>query len=423
MSIDQTDIETFRQEARAWLAAHFERRDPTSSSRRLRGVDHKTVEGIAEQRVLQRRLFEGGYAGISYPVEYGGRGLTLEHERVFNEEASGYATPDFGVAGGTTFGVCARTLLAHGSPAFLRTHIPRILAGQELWVQFFSEPEAGSDLAGIRTRATRDGDRWILNGSKIWSSGAYYADYGMCLARTDWDAPKHRGLTWFVVPTKAPGVTVQPIKEINGDAEFCQEFFDDVELTDDDVIGEVNHGWSVAQTMLVFERGGGGAAPIVEPPDARRLPSDLVGLTRRIGRERDPLVRQLVARAHINDYAHTCLNQRIAARMRASRSMDAGIAAYGKLAQGTLDPIRARIGMEIGRGAALAWESGDIEGMTAAVNYLNGRVMSIAGGTNEVQRNGIGERALGLPREPSFDSDRPFNEVIRHARNWSGKVS
>jgi alkylation response protein AidB-like acyl-CoA dehydrogenase len=422
VSTDQVDIETFRREARAWLAANLERRDPKSSGRRLRGVDHKTVEGIAEQRVLQRRLFDGGYAGISYPAEYGGRGLTLEHERVFNEEASEFAVPDFGVAGGTTFGVCARTLLAHASPAFLRTHIPRILAGKELWVQFFSEPEAGSDLAGIRTRATRDGERWIINGSKIWSSGAYYADYGMCLARTDWDAPKHRGLTWFAVPTTAPGVTVQPIKEINGDAEFCQEFLDDVELTDDDVIGEVNHGWSVAQTMLVFERGGGGAAPVVEPPDARRLPGDLVGLARRIGRQDDPLARQLIARAHINDYAHTCLNQRIAMRMRAAGSMDAGIAAYGKLAQGTLDPIRARIGMEIGRGAALAWEAGDIDGMTEAVNYLNGRVMSIAGGTNEVQRNGIGERALGLPREPSFDSDRPFNEVVRNARNWSGKV-
>jgi alkylation response protein AidB-like acyl-CoA dehydrogenase len=422
VTTDQVDIETFRQEARAWLAANLERRDPKSSGRRLRGVDHKSVEGIAEERVLQRRLFDGGYAGISYPAEYGGRGLTLEHERVFNEEASEFAVPDFGVAGGTTFGVCARTLLAHASPAFLRTHIPRILAGEELWVQFFSEPEAGSDLAGIRTRATRNGERWIINGSKIWSSGAYYADYGMCLARTDWDAPKHRGLTWFAVPTTAPGVTVQPIKEINGDAEFCQEFFDDVELTDDDVIGEVNHGWSVAQTMLVFERGGGGAAPVAEPPDARRLPGDLVGLARRIGRQDDPLARQLIARAHINDYAHTCLNQRIAMRMRAAGSMDAGIAAYGKLAQGTLDPIRARIGMEIGRGAALAWEAGDIDGMTAAVNYLNGRVMSIAGGTNEVQRNGIGERALGLPREPSFDSDRPFNEVVRNARNWSGKV-
>ena len=134
-----------------------------------------------------------------------------------------------------------------------------MLAGDEIVAQFFSDPDAGSDLAGVRTQAVRDGDRWILNGSKIWSSGAYYADYGMCLARTDWDVPKHRGLTWFLVPTGAPGVTVERIRQINGNSEFCQEFFTDVELTDDDVIGEVNDGWTVTQTMLLYERGGGTA--------------------------------------------------------------------------------------------------------------------------------------------------------------------
>ena len=133
-----------------------------------------------------------------------------------------------------------------------------MLAGDELWCQFFSEPGAGSDLAGVTTRATRDGDRWILSGAKIWSSGAYYSDYGMCLARTDWDVPKHRGVTWFAVRTDAPGVTVRPIREINGEVEFCEEFFDDVELTDDDLIGEVNQGWGIAQAMLVFERQGTG---------------------------------------------------------------------------------------------------------------------------------------------------------------------
>ena len=124
-------------------------------------------------------------------------------------------------------------------------------------MQFFSEPSAGSDLAGITTRAVKDGDRWILSGSKIWTSGAFYADYGMCLARTDWDVPKHRGLTWFAVPVTAKGVTVQPIKEINGEAEFCQEFFDEVEVPENEVIGEVNEGWAVAQTMLLFERSAG----------------------------------------------------------------------------------------------------------------------------------------------------------------------
>jgi alkylation response protein AidB-like acyl-CoA dehydrogenase len=418
---DLIDIDAFVAEARTWLAANLQRRDPNQAKPRPRGIDHKTVESIATQRALQRKLYEAGFAGISFPKEYGGRGLTLAHEHAFNREAQAYVTPDLGVAGGTTLGVCARTLVAHASPEFLQQHLPRMLAADELWVQFFSEPEAGSDLAGIRTRATRDGDRWILNGAKIWSSGAYYADYGMCLARTNWDVPKHRGLTWFAVPTSAPGVTVQPITEINGDAEFCQEFFDDVELSDADVIGEVDQGWRVAQTMLVFERGGGGSGLGITA-SATQLAPDLVALARQVGRQQDPVVRQLIARAHINDYAQTQLAARIAARMGAAGSMDSGVAAYGKLAAGTLLPIRARIAMQIGGANALVWDSGDLDGMTPSLDYLNGRVMSIAGGSNEMQRNGIGERVLGLPREPSFDSNKPFSEVIRQARHWSGQV-
>ncbi len=422
MTDELTDIDNFRGEARTWLEANLERRDPARSGPRPRGADHKTIEGIAIQRAIQRQLFDGGFAGISYPKEYGGRGLTLAHEQAFNDEARGYVTPDLGIAGGTTFGVCAPTLLAHASAEFLHRHVPKILAGEELWVQFFSEPEAGSDLAGIRTRASRDGDRWILNGAKIWSSGAYYADYGMCLARTNWDVPKHRGLTWFAVPTTARGVTIQPITEINGDAEFCQEFFDDVELSDEDIIGEVDQGWRVAQTMLVFERGGGGSAlPI--PSANRDLAPDLVALARKVGRHQDPLVRQLIARAHINDYAHIQLGARIASRLRSPQGVDAGgIAAYGKLAAGSLSPIRSRIGMQIGGPDALLWDQGSVEGMTPSLNYLNGRVMSIAGGSNEMQRNAVGERVLGLPREPSFDSNKPFSEVIRNAKNWSGQV-
>lgn len=418
--MSNTSIEEFRRQAREWIEANLERRNSAQGTHKPRGIDHKTVDGIREQRAIQRKIFEGGYAGISYPVEYGGRGLTIDHERAFNEEAAPFATPDFGVAGGTTFSVCARTMLAHASPEFLLKHIPAILAGDELWVQFFSEPEAGSDLAGIRTRATRDGDHWVINGAKIWSSGAYYADYGMCLARTNWDVPKHRGLTWFAVPTSAKGVTVQPITEINGDAEFCQEFLDDVELTDSDVIGEVNQGWRVAQTMLVFERGGGDAAPA--SGRSREIAPDLVRLARRVGRDQDSNVRQLIARAQINDFAMECLSDRIAARLKASNGMDSGVAAYLKLAVGTLGPIRARIGLQVGGAHALLWEDKDVEGMTPAVNFLNGRLMSIAGGTNEMQRNGIGERVLGLPREPSFDTTKPFSDVLRDSRDWSGKV-
>jgi alkylation response protein AidB-like acyl-CoA dehydrogenase len=417
VTTDTIHVETFRQEARAWLAANLEPSDP-HAVRGPRGIDHKTVESIAAERVLQKKLFEGGFAGITMPREYGGRGLTRAHEQAFSQESRSYRMPEFGVVGGTTFGVCVPTIVAHASPEFCRRHVPKALAGEELWVQFFSEPEAGSDLAGIRSRATRDGERWILNGGKIWSSGAYYADYGMCLTRTNWDVPKHRGLTWFGVRTDAPGVTVQPITEINGDAEFCQEFFDDVELTDDDVIGEVNQGWRIAQTMLVFERGGGSGAA---PEGVGQVAPDLVALARARGREADPEVRQRIGRAAANDFAQTQLGVRIAARL-AANGMDAGVAAYGKLASGTFDPIRARLGLEVGGPDALVWHEGDVAGRTPSINYLNGRVLSIAGGTNEMQRNGIGERVLGFPREPSFDTNKPFSDVIREARNWDGKV-
>lgn len=413
------DVETFRQEARAWIEANLERRPEAVKTGRVeRGA--LTHEDLAEARALQRKLFDAGFAGISYPAEYGGRGLTPLHERAFREEALDYVTPDFGVVGGVTFGAIGRSLLAHCTPEFLQRHIPKILKGEEMWCQFYSEPEAGSDLAGIRTRAVRDGDRWIISGSKIWSSGAYLADWAMCLARTDWNAPKHRGLTWFAVPTNAKGVTINQIRQINDNAEFCEEFLDEVEVTDDDVIGEVNKGWAVTQTMLVYERGAGEMnATAVEP---RELAPDLVDLARRVGRIDDPAARQAIARAHINDYAQYHLGHRIADRLRDSETPDPHVAAYGKLAAGVLTPIRARLKMEIGGPAALAWTSGDEDAGRPALDYLNGRVISIAAGTNEMQRNGIGERVLGLPREPSFDTNKPFNEVLAGARNWDSKV-
>jgi alkylation response protein AidB-like acyl-CoA dehydrogenase len=414
---DVTGLAEFRAELRAWLEANLARRSPELPD----GGEARTDEEIAASRLLQRKLFDAGYAGLSFPSEYGGRGLTGAHERVFREEARDFVTPHFGGAGHVTFGAIGRSMLAHASPEFLRRHIPPMLTGERLWCQFYSEPEAGSDLAGIRTTARRDGDRWVLTGSKIWSTGAHQADYAMCLARTDWDVPKHRGLTWFAVPTRATGVTVRPIRQINGESGFCEAFLDEVVVTDDDIIGEVNQGWSVAQTMLVYERGAGSSGGArVEPRD---LAPELVALARRAGRTDDPVVRQALARAHINEYAQYHLGLRIAARLRSSDTPQPAVAAYGKLAAGVLSPIRARITVEIGGAEALLWTADADEAATQpATSYLNGRMVSIAAGTNEVQRNGIGERVLGLPREPSFDARKPFRDVVRDARTWDGRI-
>jgi alkylation response protein AidB-like acyl-CoA dehydrogenase len=411
------EIEQLRSDARAWLEANME---PRPRASHLGSSDSRTPEEIAASRILQRKLFDGGWAGISYPKEYGGRGLTAAHDRAFRQEALGYVMPDFGGAGHVMFGAIGRSLLAHASPAFLHRHIAKLLSGEELWCQFYSEPEAGSDLAGIRTSATRDGERWLLRGSKIWSTGANHADYAMCLARTDWNAPKHQGLTWFAVPTNANGLTIRPIVQINGATGFCEEFLDDVEVTDDDIIGEVNRGWTVAQTMLVYERGAGDAASA--PVEPRGLAPDLVALARKAGRDSDPVAKQLLARAHVNDYAQFHLGRRVAARLRSTQTPDPAVASYSKLAAGMLVPIRVRIAVEIAGVLALGWDADDLAGRRPATDYLNGRMGSIAAGTNEMQRNGIGERVLGLPREPSFDSNKPFGEVIRAARNWDGRV-
>ena len=411
-------VEDFRAQARTWLAENLA--PAGQAGAKLRGVDNLSAEDYPAERALQRKIYDAGYAGISWPKEYGGQGLTRAHEAAFIEESVAYRTSDFGVLGATTNIVCAPTMLAHASPEFLERHIPRILAGDELFVQFFSEPGAGSDLAGLTMRAERDGDDWVLNGSKMWSSGAAHADWGMCLVRTNWDARKHRGLTWFAVPCNAPGLRIDPIMEINGDEEFCQEFFDDVRVSDAERIGEVDAGWSVTHSMLVFERGAGHAASESAPSGPRELAPDLVSLARRLGRAGDPNVRQLVAEAHIDDYARGQLGYRIARLMRAE-GMNPGIAAYVKLARGMFDPLRARMALEIGGAGALTWEDGDREGMEPSINYLNSRVHSIAGGTNEVQRNGIGERVLGLPRETAFDLDKPFREIARGGSEWSGK--
>jgi alkylation response protein AidB-like acyl-CoA dehydrogenase len=419
MSDRMIDVETFRTEARAWLGKNLERwPDPELIPS---GGEDPAPEAVAEGRVIQRRLFDAGYAGITYPTEYGGAGLTAAHERAFNEESEPFVMPQFGGAGRVMFTAIGRSLLDHGTPEFLERQIPPLLAGERLWCQFYSEPEAGSDLAGIRTTARRDGDTWVISGSKIWSTGAQHADWAMCLARTDWDVPKHRGLTWFAVPTDAKGVTVRPIRQIDGGSGFCEAFLDDVVVGDEAVIGEVNQGWTVAQTMLVHERGGGESGAHAAEP--RHLAPDLVELARRANRTDDPVARQLIARAHINDNALFHLGRRLGSVIRSSATPQPALAAYGKLAIGTIFPIRARIALELGGADALLWEEGgDEDAADTAVAYLNARQSSIAAGTNEVQRNGISERVLGLPREPSFDSNKPFSEVVRAARHWDHKI-
>jgi alkylation response protein AidB-like acyl-CoA dehydrogenase len=420
MTAATDDLDAYREQARAWLEANLPLRD--HAARERGAAAEVSPEQLAADRAKQKAVYEAGYLGITLPPEYGGRGLSGKHQRIWNEESARYAVPaPGGVASGVTMGIILPTILSYGTEEQKRAWVPRILSGEEIWAQLLSEPGAGSDLAGIQTRATRDGEIWLLNGAKIWSSGAMSADYGICLARTNWDVPKHRGLTWFKVPLHDERVTVRPVREINGGAEFCEEFLDDVVVGDDMVIGEVNAGWPIAGSMLAIERGGGASqatAPL--PSGPRRLAPDLVELAEARGLTGDGAVRQLIARAHINDYVQGQLTRRLAEAMMAG-SADATAASLIKLGIGINAPQRAAAAMEIAGRRGIAWPGPDDPGAAAALNFLNGRIMSIAGGSNQIQRNIIGERILGLPRERSVDSDKPFREVLRDAVKWGAE--
>ena len=300
------DIASFRTELRQWLSANFPREDGLPRT----GADRDPVR----HRSLQRLLFEGGFAGLTYPVAYGGRGLTPEFQDAFNEEAIGYELPTLC---NVTLGILGPTILDFGTEEQKLRHIPAILRGDELWVQLLSEPAGGSDLAGCITRATRDGDQWILNGSKIWSTAAQFSDYALCLARSNWSLPKHRGLTMCVVALAQPGIDIEPIMQANGEAEFCQEFLTDVAIDAADILGDENAGWQVASRLLTHERNlAGAASPFTYGFAAEATPvaptvDELVDLARRSGQAQDPRVRALVAEAHALDTIQANLVERI----------------------------------------------------------------------------------------------------------------
>ena len=407
------DVETFRLRARQWLAETMPRLPEGMDNRQLVQLD----EMGENTRRLQRLLFDGGFAGICFPVEYGGRGLTREHQRAFTQESLPYQMPTlFNVP---TLSILAPTLLDFGTEEQKKRHLPAILSGDELWVQFLSEPSGGSDLAGLVTQATRDGDVFVMSGSKIWSSGAFRSDYAMCLARTDPHVPKHQGLTMFIVKIHQPGIEVQRIAMVSGQAEFCQEFFDDVAIPAENVIGQVNDGWTVASRLLFHERDAvGGGSPYVSGVavgDAENggLRSDLADLARATGQEYDPVVRQLVAEARVNDRVQQQLSDRIAVGIRTG-ALPSPAGAIPRLFAATSSERSFDIGLEIAGSGAGAWVGDDPAGRRGQL-YLTRQSNSLGGGSNEMQRNIISERVLGMPREYAADRDRPFDEV-RHNR-------
>jgi alkylation response protein AidB-like acyl-CoA dehydrogenase len=408
------DVDAFRRRARQWLADTMPRLPEGVENFQLVQED----EMGERARRLQRTLFDGGFAGICYPVEYGGQGLTRAHQQAFTLESYGYQMPTlFNVP---TLSILAPTLLDFGTEEQKLRHLPAVLRGEELWVQFLSEPSGGSDLAGLVTQATRDGDVFIMNGSKIWSSGAFRSDYAMCLVRTDPHVPKHQGLTMLIVKIHQPGIEVQRIKMVNGMAEFCQEFFDDVAVPVDDVVGGINDGWTVASRLLIHEReavGGGssyvsGVAVGTAGEGGQR--TDLADLARATGQAQDPVVRQLVAEARVNDRVQQQLIERVTTGIRTG-AFPTPAGALPRLYAATNNERHYDIGLEIAGAGGGAWAEGDPAGIWGEF-YLSRQANSLGGGSNEMQRNIISERVLGMPREFAADRDKPFDEV-RHNRS------
>jgi alkylation response protein AidB-like acyl-CoA dehydrogenase len=406
------DLEAFRLRARTWLADNVPLLEGRQNSQLMAQDEMGT-----RARELQRNLFDGGFAGICFPKEYGGLGLSRDYQAAFTKESAPYEMPV--VFNIPTFSILAPTLLDFGTEAQKRRHIPKMLSGDELWVQFLSEPSGGSDLASLVTRATRDGDVFMLNGSKIWSSGAFRADYALCLARTEWHAPKHRGITCFIVKIHQPGIEVVQIKMVNGANEFCQEFFDDVAIPAENVVGEVNDGWTVASRLLYHERNAvGGGSPYTSGISNSRgdhgaSRGDLVELARAAGRSDDPRVRQLVAEARANDLVGQQLINRVSQGIGSGKFPGPAGSVF-RLFAATNTERHQDIALEIAGSGAGVWEEGELAG-EKGIEYLTRQGGSLGGGSNEMQRNIISERVLGMPREYAADKDRPFDEVQHNA--------
>ena len=407
MDFDDTAEEVaFRAEVRTWLIANA--RPKSDDADFSRHYHTAVVDDDAEAAHVQRckrwqaTLYQGGWAGITWPKEYGGRGASAMEAMIFNQEQAG-----FDVSAGVFsvgIGMAGPTIIAHGTDAQKEQWLDPLLRGERIWCQLFSEPGAGSDLAGLATRAVRDGDEWVVNGQKVWTSGAHYSDLGILLARTDLDARKHRGITFFVVDMTTPGIDVRPLRQITGRAHFNEVFLTDVRVPATNVVGDVNGGWGVALTTLANERaliGSGGGMAF----------GDLVRLTRELDRTGDAMSRQGLVDAFIRFEVLKYLGYRVQTAISQGR-MPGPESSVLKLAYSRHVARTGDLALALEGASGMLLEGAPHHGFWQQ-QFLNQWGIRIGGGTDEVQRNVIGERVLGLPREPRPDKDVPFRELAR----------
>jgi alkylation response protein AidB-like acyl-CoA dehydrogenase len=384
--------EAFREEIREWLDKNMKELPKWWLDRSLKRPEIDSDEYFQFSIWWHRKLYDAGFVGISWPKEYGGRGATLMEQVVFSEEIASHRAP--GPTNAIGIGWCGPTIITNGTEEQKKRFLEPMLKGEEIWCQGFSEPEAGSDMANVQTRAVEDGDGFVVNGQKVWTSGGHHSHWAILLVRTDPDAPKHRGISYFLLDMKSPGVTVRPLRQITGHSEFNEVFMDNVRVPKSMMVGELNRGWYIAMGTLEFERSGIGAAIGRE-----NAIIDLIEVSQEVQRNRDPLVRQRIAQLFIESQAAKYTGLRaLTKQLRGERPgpESAVMSSFGmELNQRTQDFAMQLQGpySRLARDSKYAIDDGRWQ-----YSFLRSRGNTIETGTSEIKRNVLAQRVLGLPR-------------------------
>jgi alkylation response protein AidB-like acyl-CoA dehydrogenase len=391
-SLTEQETEEFRRRCVDFLEANA----PTT----------RKAATLDEQRAFLAAATEAGLAGIPYAAEYGGAGLTLAHDKIWREVRGnyGFMESEFIIS----HGMCLPMLNEYGTHEQKAAFLADNISGRTMWCQMFSEPGAGSDVASLQTRAELDGDEWVINGQKVWTTLAHKSDYGLVVARTDAEQVKHAGLSMFILDMKAPGVEIRPIHQIDGGTHFNEVFFTDLRIPKDWLVGELNAGWKLATAMLMYERvaiGSAGAGKISTP--TYHMLRDAAQET---GRLDDPVVRDQLMQIYSMETTKSLVAQRTRDEMKAGRTPGPG-GSLGKLFGSVIAWKMREIALELAGPGSVAWDP-DEAGADERQRYvLNSFQSSIAGGTDEIQRNIIGDRVLGLPRDIAVDRGVPFKDL------------
>lgn len=401
MNFDDTPQEAaFRAEARAWLEANV----PTESE--MAGLSE-----VERAQFWQKRKADGGWACITWPKQFGGRGASSIEQVIFDQEEGKLDTPYMGSYFSIGQGMAAPTIMTYGTEEMMARFLPKLASGEEIWCQLFSEPAAGSDLAGLRTRAERDGDEWVVNGQKVWTTVAQYASYAILVVRTDPNVPKHKGMTYFCVDMNAPGIDVRPIKQMSGGSSFNEVYLTDVRIPDSMRLGEIGQGWRVALTTLMNERASIGGGNVTANFDSVKALAKRLEIDGRPAIE-DTTVRSKLASWYVEEAGLRFTEYRTLTAL--SRGDEPGPeSSIGKLVAGVKGQDMASFAIDLLEQQGIQWdpEQDELEDAVFVQNFMSIPGLRIAGGTDEIMLNIIAERVLGLPPEPRVDKNVPFSDV------------